>query len=245
MYYFYDPSYNVVNSYDNINGVWVYESNYFAYSGRSNLKFHYQHNSSEEYRIDPSKSNIVDVYMLTQNYDTAFRTWLTTGIGTEPLPPTSSSLELNYSANLESIKTISDEIVYKPVKYKILFGSQADINLQGTFKAVKNPSVTVSDNDIKTQILSAINQFFALENWDFGQQFNFSELSTYVMNLLTPNILNFIIVPTINNFGSLYQVSCLSNEIFVSGATVSDIEIISSVTASQLNTIMIVTNAGN
>jgi hypothetical protein len=245
LYYFYDPSYNVVNSYDSINSVWVYESTYFAYAGRSGLKFHYQHNSGEEYRIDPSKSNIVDVYMLTQDYDTTFRTWLTTGIGTEPLPPTGASLELNYSANLESIKTISDEIVYQPVKYKILFGSNANINLQATFKAVKNPSVTVSDNDITTQILSAINQFFALENWDFGQQFNFSELSTYVMNLLTPNILNFIIVPTINNFGSLYQVSCLSNEIFVSGATVSDIEIIDSITASQLNTAMIVTNAGN
>jgi hypothetical protein len=243
LYYFYDPSYNVVNSYNN--GTWTYEPSYFAYVGRSDLKFHYQHNSGEEYRIDPSKSNIMDIYMLTSDYDSAYRTWLLNGVGTEPLPPTSQALALNYDADLELIKTISDEIIYQPVKYKVLFGSQADINLQATFKAVKNPNIPTSDNDLKTQILNAINQFFALENWDFGQTFNFSELSTYVMNLLTPSITNFVIVPTINNFGSLYQVSCLSNEIFISGATVNNIEIIDAITASQLNTSMIITNAGN
>ena len=233
----------MVNSY--ANGTWTYEPLYFAYPGRSNLKFHYQHNSGEDYRIDPSKSNIIDIYMLTESYDSAFRTWLTTGTGTEPLPPTSQTLELNYANDLEPIKTISDEIIYQPVKYKILFGSSANINLQATFKAVKNSTIPISDNDLKTQILSAINQFFALENWDFGQVFSFGELSTYVMNLLTPNIINFVIIPKINNFGSLYQITCLSNEIFISGATVNDITIIDSITAGQLNTSMIITNAGN
>ena len=243
LYYFYGDTYNVVNSY--ANGTWTYEPLYFAYPGRSNLKFHYQHNSGEDYRIDPSKSNIIDIYMLTESYDSAFRTWLTTGTGTEPLPPTSQTLELNYANDLEPIKTISDEIIYQPVKYKILFGSSANINLQATFKAVKNSTIPISDNDLTTQILSAINQFFALENWDFGQVFSFGELSTYVMNLLTPNIINFVIIPKINNFGSLYQITCLSNEIFISGATVNDITIIDSITAGQLNTSMIITNAGN
>ena len=245
LYYFYDSAYNVVNMYDMATTSWIYQPDYFAYQGRSGLKFHYTHNSSEDRRIDPSKSNIIDVYLLTSSYDTAYRNWLTTGVGTKPEAPTSQSLESSYSASLEPIKTISDEIIFQPVKYKILFGTQANINLQATFKAVKNPSIPTSDNDLKTRILSAINQFFALENWDFGQTFNFGELSTYVMNLLTPDITNFVIVPKINNFGGLYEISCQSNEIFISGATVNDISIIDAITATQLNTKTIITNSGS
>ena len=250
LYYFTDTPLNVIKQYslaqyqDTGNG-WVYQPDYFAYPGRSGLKFHYVHNSGQERRIDPSKSNVIDVYILTSSYDTAYRSWLSTGLGRAPLPPTSQGLQQNYDSVLEPVKTISDEIIYQPVSYKILFGSKADINLQASFKAVKNTSIPTSDNDLKTQIFNAINQFFSLENWEFGQTFNFSELSTYVMNSLTPYITNFVIVPTINNFGSLYEVACLNNEIFISGATVNDIEIIDAITASQLNSTMIITNSGS
>jgi hypothetical protein len=251
LYYFYDPSYNVVKKYSsalqNTPNPWVYEPSYYAYSGRSDIKFHYIHNSGQDYRIDPSKSNLIDVYMLTSNYDTSYRNWLATGIGAEPIPPTSQSLSQNYSANLETIKSISDEIIYQPVTYKALFGKQANINLQATFKAVRNVDRTTSDNDIQTRILSAINDFFALANWEFGQSFYFSELNTYVMNLLTPDITNFIILPksSANNFGSLYEISCQSNEIFISTAAISDIQVIDAITASQLKSISIVTTGGS
>jgi hypothetical protein len=239
LYYFYDPKYNVVNSYSSAmadtSNPWIYEPDYFAYAGRDSLKFQYVHNSGEDRRIDPSKSNIIDVYLLTSDYDTAYRSWLLTSTGTEPLPPTSSGLEQNYATSLEPIKTISDEIIFQPVKYKVLFGSKATTNLQATFKAVRNPSRPTSDNDLKSRILMAIEEFFSLQNWDFGQSFYFSELSTYVMNMMSPDITNFIIVPnSSNNFGSLYEVSCLSNEIFINGATAGNIEIIDAITASQL-----------
>lgn len=246
LYYFYDPALNVVKSYSTATDEFVYQPNYYAYPGRTGLKFQYLHNSSEDRRIDPSKSNLIDVYLLTSDYDSAYRAWLSSGSDAqEPLAPTSQSLEQAFGGSLDDLKTISDEIVYQPVKYKVLFGSKADINLQAVFKAVRNPTIPVSDNEIKSSILDAINQFFALENWDFGQTFNFSELSTYVMNLLTPNIVNFVIVPRANNFGSLYEISCLSNEIFINGATVADIEVIDAITASQLKTGTIITNSGN
>ncbi len=64
------------------------------------------------------------------------------------------------------------------------------------------------------------------------------------MNLLTPDINNFVIVPKQENaFGSLYEIKCQSNEIFVSGATVFDIEIIESVTTTELKAIGNVVNA--
>jgi hypothetical protein len=250
LYYFYDQDYNIIKSYStdlaNTLDPWIYEPDYFAYPGRSNLKFHYIHNSGEDRRIDPSKSNIMDVYLLTASYDTAYRSWLISKTGTEPMAPTSQSLEQNFGGKLDLIKSISDEIVFQPVRYKVLFGDLADINLRAKFKAVKNPAIPVSDNELKSRILIAIQNFFSLENWDFGQSFYFSELSTYIMNIMTPDITNFVIVPTSNNnFGSLYEVACLTNELFINGATVNDIEIISAITANQLKTSSIVTNSGS
>jgi hypothetical protein len=159
--------------------------------------------------------------------------------------PTSASLESNYSSKLELVKSISDQIVYQPVSYRILFGEAADLSLQAVFKAVQGPTSTASANSLTSRILDAINNFFSLENWDFGQSFYFSELSTYVMNLLTPDITNFVIVPSSSNsgFGSLYEVACQSNEIFISGARASNIQIISAITSSQLNSNkLIITN---
>jgi hypothetical protein len=165
---------------------------------------------------------------------------------TKPLSPTSSELENNYADSLESIKSISDQIIYQPASYKLLFGPTADLNLQATFKAVQNPSSTLSSHDITTRVLDAINTFFALENWNFGQSFYFSELSAYVMNILSPDITNFIIVPVNpkNNFGSFYEIACQNSEIFISSAGASDIQVITAITADQLNSSAIITNAG-
>lgn len=236
LFYFYET--DVVKSADG-DGNFVLETNYFARSGRPDLKFHYIHNSGEERRIDPSKSNIIDIFVLTSAYDSAYRLWLGTGSGVAPLAPTSQSLENDFSEALEPIKSISDTLVYHPASYKVLFGSLADSSLRATFKAVRNPSRTTSDNDLKTRILSAINSYFTIDKFEFGESFYFSELSTYVMNSLTPDIVNFIIVPKNSNipFGSLYEISCQTSEIFISGATADDIEIIDSVTAAEINSV--------
>ena len=166
-----------------------------------------------------------------------------TRIGDEPLSPTSQRLEESFSRSLDAIKSISDELIFQPTKYKVLFGNVASSSLQATFKAVRNSSRVTSDNDLKTRIILAITAFFSVENWDFGQTFYFSELATYVMNILTPDITNFVIVPKIEkSFGSLYEITCQSNEIFINGATVNDIEIISAITASELKAYSITTN---
>lgn len=246
LFYFYNPEYNVVNTYSpspiNLNDPWVYgstESSYVVYPGRSNLKFQYLHNSSQETRIDPSKSNIIDVYLLTSGYDSEFRSWVSNGANPnyKPLPLTTADLENNYASYLEPIKAISDQMIFQSASYKLLFGSAADINLQATFKAVQSPTSTLSSHDIVTKILNGINSFFALEHWNFGQSFYFSELSAYVMNLLSPDITNFLVVPVSTSiaFGNFYEIACQTNEIFISCAAASDIQVISSITVNQLN----------
>ena len=156
-----------------------------------------------------------------------------------PEPPTSESLKISFGTNLDSIKSISDEIIYHPVAYKVLFGSTADEKLQATFKVVKNPSRTINDNDLKVRIVNAMNTFFDVNNWDFGDKFYLSELITYVLNSTAPDISNMIIVPKQSTqvFGSLFEIQSRADEIFISGATVDDIEIVSSINAAEINVI--------
>jgi hypothetical protein len=220
---------------------------YKVFLGRDKLKFQYIHNADYESRIDPGSSNIIDVFILTKSYDTQFRQYLAGARNTEPLPPSSDALYNTLAPSLNVIKSISDEIIYHPVKYKVLFGATASSDLQATFKAVKNSSQVISDNDIKSQVLQAMNQFFILENWDFGDTFFFSEMATYVMNQLAPNITNFVIVPKANglNFGSLFEIKANSNELFVNGASVDDIEVITGITASTIKAINSTTVTSN
>ena len=212
---------------------------YKVYQGRDNIKFQYVHNSDYESRIDPSLSNIIDIFVLTKGYDTIFRQWIAGVAIARPLPPSSDELYNVLSPDLNLIKSISDEIVYHPVSYCILFGPAADTNLQASFKVTKAPGQVISDNDVKSRIVTSINEFFALENWDFGDTFYFTELATYVMNQLAPSISNFVIVPRQSglNFGSLFEIKSASDQLFINGASVDDIEIISGITSTSIKSV--------
>ena len=109
--------------------------------------------------------------------------------------------------------------------------------MQATFKVVKNPSIVISDNDIKTSVIAAINSYFDVANWDFGETFYFSELSAYLHSVLAPNIASITIVPfsATSTFGSLLQINAEYNEIIVSAATVDNVQIITAITAAQIN----------
>ena len=234
--YFYFIDTNVVKTVNKTLGKLVVSLNYKAFLGRDKIKFQYVHSADYESRIDPGMSNLIDIFVLTKTYDTQFRQWLAGSRDYEPLPPSSDSLYQTLAPSLNLIKSISDEIIYHPVRYKVLFGPDASQDLQATFKVVKNTAQVSSDNEIKANVLSAVNEFFALENWDFGDKFYFSELSTYVMNRLAPLITNFIVVPKSSNltFGSLYEIIAESDQLFINGATVDDIEIITNITASTI-----------
>jgi hypothetical protein len=207
-----------------------------VYQGAKDIKFQYIHNASNEARIDPGLTNIMDIYVLTKQYDTLYRQWVSGSITDKPLPPSSDSLYSLMAPKLNKIKSINDEIIYHPVKFKILFGQKASPELRATFKIVKNTELVASDNDIKSRVLIAINTFFNLENWDFGDKFYFSELQTYVMNQVSPYVVNFIIVPNMTqlSFGSLYEITAENDEIFINGATIDDIEIITAITANKI-----------
>lgn len=207
-------------------------------TSRSGLYFQYKHNSPSRNRIDPTPVNIVDLYILTADYATSYTNWLRDLTGTlkEPIAPTSSSLEIAYS-NLDNYKAVSDSLIYNSAKFKPLFGAKADASLQARFQVVKNPAVSITDNEIKTRVIAAINLYFNLANWDFGDTFYFSELAAYLHTTLVPNISSVLIVPANDTlvFGHYFQINSEPWEIITSAATVDNIDIISAVTAAHLN----------
>jgi hypothetical protein len=236
LFYFYDEAENVIKKYNSTTNTLSTSTDYLARRGRSSISFQYKHNAGQETRIDPSVSNIVDVFMLERTYDNLFRIFLQDG-GTKPTESTPDQLRISYSGFLNPLKSLSDQIVYHPVRYKILFGTNADEQLQATFKVVKNKQTNVTDAVIKTRVIAAINEFFALDNWDFGDPFYFTELAAYIHNQLAPDLLTVVIVPNQSgqSFGSLFQIDCAADEIFISGATVDDVTIISAIGANQLS----------
>jgi hypothetical protein len=211
---------------------------YTAKVGRQDLYFQYRHNSPNYRRIDPSPNNIIDLYLLTKQYATDYQAWIqdTSNSLVEPSAPSGEALNIEY-ASLDKYKSVSDTIIYNPAKFKPIFGSKAVTNLQATFKVVKNPNIVISDNDIKTSVIAAINSYFDVANWDFGETFYFSELSAYLHSTLAPNIASIIIVPAseTSTFGSLLQINAEYNEIIISAATVDNVQVISAITAAQLN----------
>jgi hypothetical protein len=212
-------------------------TDYVKRVGRSDLLFQYTHNSPNNRRIDPSPSNIVDLFLLTSQYDTDYRNYVTdiTGSITKPTKPTTNELRDQFGS-LEQYKSVSDTIIFNSISYRPLFGDKADEELQATFKVVKNTSTLVSDSEIKERVVAAINSYFAIENWDFGDSFFFSELAAYLYNELAPDVLSVVIVPKLatSNFGSLFQIQSQRDEILISAATVNDIEVIDVITANSL-----------
>ena len=101
-------------------------TDYKAFFGRADLKFHYVHVADSGYRIDPSASNIIDTYILSKAYDMQVKQYISGVLLTQPKPPSNDELFRSYGTEINKIKSISDEIIYHPVKYKILFGDKGN-----------------------------------------------------------------------------------------------------------------------
>ena len=201
-----------------------------TYTGLKNLNFVWKHIAADREIVDPSYTNIIDVYVLNRTYDTAYRTWLLTNEGEQPLPPTSDALASSF-VDVERQKTISDTVIYKPVKYKTLFGPAAHSSLRATFDVVKTKGSNVVDSEVRANVVKAISDFFAVENWSFGETFYFTELAAYVHKELSMQVSSFTIVPhgSSSVFGELFEITPNIDEMFIPDVSIDDIDIVSNV----------------
>jgi hypothetical protein len=206
----------------------------------SKLNFLWKHFAPSDHRIDPSRSNIIDMFVLTNEYDYNVRNWILNGASASSLPTAPSELDIRQTfQSFESYKMFSDEIVWRPVSYKFLFGNGADAALQAQFKVVKLDSTSMSDGEIKSLLINTVNRYFDVQFWDFGETFYFTELAAYIHQQMAGVVASVVIVPIADGlaFGDGFEVSCLPDELFISTATVNNVVIINSNTPTNLRMI--------
>jgi hypothetical protein len=214
-------------------------SGWLARPGRQDLYFQYRHNSPLTNRIDPGSTNIIDLYVVTLSYYTAYQNYLrdTTGTVTEPQRPTIDELSTDYQA-LQDYKMISDNIVVNSVVFKPLFGPKAAQELRATIKVIRAQNSTASTSEIKSSVLAEMNAYFSIDKWNFGDTFYFSELAAYLHSQLGSIISSVVLVPLDQqkSFGDLYEIRSQPNEIFANGATIDNIDVIEALTSANLRT---------
>ena len=201
------------------------------------LYFKWSHYSPVDQRVDPAPTNIVDMIVITNGYYTDMVNWKNNNGSTLtiPLAPTTEELRIQFD-NLNQYKMVSDAMVWNSGYFKILFGPQAPTELQAIFKVVKAPSTSISDNEVKTQVIQAIDIYFDIRNWDFGEKFFYTELAAFIHQQLSRTISSVIIVPTNANsqFGNLFEIVASPNQLFLSTATVNNVQIVSSLTNQNM-----------
>jgi len=195
--------------------------------GRDDLDFLWLHYAPNENMIDPSTSNLVDMFVLTRGYYSRMADYLRGITALEPVPPTPFELRTSYRTLLES-KMISDTVVLHPAKIKLLFGDKAVPELRAKLKLVKAPSSKLTEGQLRVKVLDIINAYFSIENWDFAQDFYGTELSAVIHKSLAPHLLSVVLVPEFPNnwFGDLLYVRSAPDEIFMSAAELKDIMVI-------------------
>ena len=151
------------------------------------------------------------------------------------LPPTTEDLRVQFQ-DLDQYKMVSDNMIWNSGTFKVLFGTQAAAELQATFKVVKAPTTSISDNEVKTQVIQAIDVYFDIRNWDFGETFFWSELSAFIHQQLSTIISSVVIVPNASSslFGNLFEIVASPTQLFISTATVNNVQIVANLTNQNL-----------
>lgn len=217
----------------------VQQSGWIARTGRQDLYFQYRHNSPLTARIDPGTTNIIDLYVVTQAYYTAYQNWIkdTTNTVTEPAVPTIDELSTAYQG-LQDYKMVSDNVVLNSVVFKPLFGAKAAQQLRATIKVIRAQGSTASTSEIKSSVAAELNKYFSIDKWNFGDTFYFSELAAYLHRQLGSIISSVVLVPLDpqKSFGDLYEIRSAPNEIFVNAADITNIDVIEALTSTNLRT---------
>ena len=249
--------YNTTNTtwYKRIGGVW---NTSFTYSGSGEnivhngtsysvkegisfvedtfTSFRWDHYADINKRINPSTSNIIDMYVLSSDYVRNVQKWIAKDFTTKR-PDAPNNYELKkLMSTIEPKAAIADHVAYIPSEFKYLFGSYAETENQAVFKVIKKLGVGYTDSEIKTAVSTKVNKYFAIDNWDFGATFYFSELAAYLHQELGDYISSVVITPkySTNEFTKLLSISCALNEVFMAVTTSSDVKIITQLSQSEL-----------
>ncbi|MNE12113.1 hypothetical protein D3C80_1048940 [compost metagenome] len=202
-------------------------ANMKRFVGRTALNFAWFHRTPRYHLVDPSATNIIDMFVVTRAYYEEVRRWLRNEIAIAPTAPSALDLRTSYENVLDS-RMISDTVVMHPGKFKYLFGAKAISQLRCEFKVIKSSGGRTTDNELKVAIVNIIRNFFDIDQWEFGETFYATELIATIHANLPGEVDSIVLVPTAsqNYFGELFEVIPDEDELFLPSIDVSDIIIV-------------------
>ena len=203
--------------------------------GRYGLNFLWLHRTDQFNLVDPSPTNINDMFVITRSYYAEYARWLANEIVDEPAAPTPFELRNTYAELLDN-KMISDTVIMHPGSFKILMGSKANPELRAKIKVVRSTNKILTDNQLKIRIVNIVRDFFDVSLWEFGETFFYTELDTKIQSTLPSEISSTVLVPQFaqHSFGDLYQVFVKEDEIMQIDISVEDIEIVDALNAINI-----------
>lgn len=203
--------------------------------GRDALNFAWFHFAPRYHLVDPAPTNIIDTAIITKGYFLQLKNFLEDPLAPPPDTPTPLALRQAYGYLLNN-KMISDQVILLPGKFKLLFGSRAPAELQCIFRVIRSPNGLLTDNQVKTTIVSVVRNFFDVTLWQFGETFFFTELAAAIHTALPTEISSVVLVPTFptNQFGDMFQVLAREDEVLYPDIAATQIEIVAGYTATNL-----------
>lgn len=211
------------------------EQRYQRFPGRYPLNFAWFHTTPRLHLIDPAPSNIIDIFVITSGYYTSIVRWLENKTSVRSNPPSPLELRTSYASLLDNAM-MSDSVILHSGKFKILFGPRAAPELRVTFKVIRPTLSTLTDNEVKVRMVNRIREFFNIDDFEFGENFFFTELAASIHADLGPEIDSVVLVPTHtqNQFGDLFQLQTREDELFIPDINTTDIEIVQSFTSVNI-----------
>ena len=226
------------NNLPSLKASWLDPTNRMIVSqayGMNALNFAWFHRTPRYHIVDPSVTNIVDIFVVTRGYYNQLRSWLRGDIEDRPIAPTAMELRTTFAQSLEA-RMMSDAVVVHPGAFKVLFGGKAIPQLQAVFKVIRSSYAVSTANEMKVKMVEIIRNFFSVDNWEFGETFYFSELSAAIHAGLVGEIDSVVLVPqgTDSLFGDLFELQPQEDELFIPDVTVDNIEIVEHLSARTL-----------
>lgn len=211
-----------------LSGISHVEDPYFSYR--------WDHYADEDRRIDPSTSNIIDVYILTSDYVREVDNWIAGDFKTNIPTPTNSFELRKLMEPIKGKEAMADHVSYIPVRFKYLFGDHADNENQVIFKVIKRKGTAYTDSEVRTEIANKVNDYFDLSNWEFGDTFYYSQLVAYLHKELSDYIDTVVITPKYasTKFADLLSISSDLNEVFLSVLASENVKLINQITPDEL-----------
>jgi hypothetical protein len=202
---------------------------------RGSINFLWQHFTDQFEIINPARTNITDLYVVTKQYYADFVRWLQTSGVSKPSLPSVLQLTTAYSKYMQKAM-MSDEIVLRPGKFKVLFGPKAEPTLRAQIQLVLAPGSQTSKDAVKQDVVTLIRQYFDISNVQFGDTLYFSNLSAYLQNNSKYALGSILLIPLYPGyqFGDLYELTSAPDEIFVADISTTDIQIVDQLTSSNL-----------